>query len=320
MKDFGGILQKQRAFFASGKTLPVAFRVQALHALADAVRQEEGAVLDALRADLGKSPFESYETEVGLVYGELRRAAKELPGWARPRRVPTPPVHFPSSSRIYREPYGVALIMSPWNYPFQLTLAPLVGAIAGGNCVVLKPSAYSPATSAVLAKVLRRCFDEEYVAVVEGGRAENQALLDEPFDTIFFTGSVAVGRYVMQQAAKHLTPVTLELGGKSPCLVFGDADLDLAARRIVWGKMLNAGQTCVAPDYLLVQRGLLAPLGQREAFPPGARLPRRRQDRGGRALRRDGAPDRADAAQRGRSGFSGDAGGNLRPGAARSRV
>lgn len=263
MKDFGGILQKQRAFFASGKTLPVAFRVQALHALADAVRQEEGAVLDALRADLGKSPFESYETEVGLVYGELRRAAKELPGWARPRRVPTPPVHFPSSSRIYREPYGVALIMSPWNYPFQLTLAPLVGAIAGGNCVVLKPSAYSPATSAVLAKVLRRCFDEEYVAVVEGGRADNQALLDEPFDTIFFTGSVAVGRYVMQQAAKHLTPVTLELGGKSPCLVFGDADLDLAARRIVWGKMLNAGQTCVAPDYLLVQRGLLAPLLER---------------------------------------------------------
>lgn len=216
----------------------------------------------ALQADLDKCPEEAYATEIGMVLHEIGYLCSHLRRWARVRRVPTPIMHFPSSSRIVSEPYGVVLIMSPWNYPFQLTLSPLAGALAAGNCVAVKHSAYSPATSAVIAKVLRHCFGEEYVAVFEGGREANEALLAQKFDYILFTGSAAVGRHVMECAAKNLTPVTLELGGKSPCIVCEDADIAITARRIVWGKTINAGQTCVAPDYVLAHRNIAAPLAQ----------------------------------------------------------
>ncbi len=192
--------------------------------------------------------------EVGMTLAELSFVEKHLAGWMRDQDHLTPLAQFPSRSFTVQEPYGVVLIMSPWNYPFLLTMEPLIGAIAAGNCCVVKPSAYSPAASAVIRDILAECFPPEHVAVVEGGRAENQALLDQKFDYIFFTGGVEVGKEVMARAAKHLTPVTLELGGKSPCIVDATAKLDLAARRIVFGKLLNCGQTCVAPDYLLVDR------------------------------------------------------------------
>lgn len=200
--------------------------------------------------------MKAYATEIGIVKEEIRYTLKHLRKWATPKRVPTPITQFPSKSFIYPEPYGIVLIMSPWNYPFQLTIAPLVGAICAGNCAVVKPSAYSPHTTKVMADMLRELFQEKYIAVVEGGRQENQALLKEKFDYIFFTGSVNVGKYVMEKASAHLTPVSLELGGKSPCIVDETADLKLAAKRIVWGKFLNSGQTCVAPDYILVQNSV----------------------------------------------------------------
>lgn len=248
------ITTKQRDFFATGQTLPLSFRLEQLRRLKSCITDHREEILLALRKDLNKAPYESYATEVGLVLEEISFALKHLPKWARPRKVKTPLVSFPGKSYIYPQPYGVALIMSPWNYPFMLALVPLVGAMAAGNCAVLKPSAYAAHTSAVLAGIIRDTFPEEYIAVIEGGREANQALLQEQFDYIFFTGSVGVGKMVMHAAAEHLTPVTLELGGKSPCIVDEDANLDLAARRIVWGKFLNAGQTCVAPDYLLAHR------------------------------------------------------------------
>ena len=216
-----------------------------------------GEQLAALEADLGKPSFEGYMTELGLVREELRFHLKHLGRWARPRRVPTPLAHFPARSTVRPEPYGSVLILSPWNYPVQLSLMPLIGALAAGNCAVLKPSAYAPACSRALAELVARSLPTELAAVVEGGRAENQALLDLPFDYIFFTGSPSVGRVVMERAAARLTPVTLELGGKRPVIVAGDADLSLTARRILFGKLLNAGQTCVAPDYVLAQRDVL---------------------------------------------------------------
>lgn len=212
--------------------------------------------MEALHQDLNKSPFEAYATEIGIVKEEIKYTLKHLRKWASPKSVRTPITQFPSKSFIYPEPYGVVLIMSPWNYPFQLTIAPLVGAVCAGNCVVVKPSAYSPATTRLMAGMIRELFSEEYISVVEGGREANQALLDEKFDYIFFTGSVSVGKYVMEKAAAHLTPVSLELGGKSPCIVDETADIKLAAKRIVWGKFLNSGQTCVAPDYILVQKSV----------------------------------------------------------------
>ena len=192
--------------------------------------------------------------EVGLTLSELSFVEKRLAGWMRDRSHLTPLAQFPARSFTVREPYGVVLVMSPWNYPFLLTVDPLIGAIAAGNCCVIKPSAYSPATSAVIRALIADCFPPELVSVVEGGRAENQALLDQKFDYIFFTGGVEVGKEVMAKAARHLTPVTLELGGKSPCIVDSTAPLDLAAKRLVFGKLLNCGQTCVAPDYLLIDR------------------------------------------------------------------
>jgi aldehyde dehydrogenase (NAD+) len=260
MKDTREIVEAQRLFFARGETRNNDFRKQQLIILQKAIRENEAAILAALQKDLNKSPFEAYETEVGFVLDELRFILKNLTRFTRPQRVRTPLVHFLAASRVYREPYGNVLIMSPWNYPFQLTMAPLIGAMAAGNCALIKPSAYSPATSAVIRKLIAANFDERYLAVVEGGREVNQSLLAEKFDYIFFTGSVAVGKLVMAAAAEHLTPVTLELGGKSPCIVDETADIALAGKRIAWGKYLNAGQTCVAPDYVLVQKSQKEPL------------------------------------------------------------
>ncbi len=248
------IIEKQRDYFASGKTLDASARVAALKALQAAIRKNEQGVLDAVKSDLNKTPFEAYATELGMVMAEISHAIGHVRAWMRPKAVPTPMMHFSSSSRIVKEPYGVVLIMSPWNYPFQLTLAPLIGSIAAGNCTVVKPSAYSPATSQIIAKIMAEAFDPGFVSVVQGGREANKTLLEHKFDYILFTGSVEVGKTVMESASKYLTPVTLELGGKSPVIVAKDADINMAAKRIIWGKTLNSGQTCVAPDYVYVHR------------------------------------------------------------------
>lgn len=247
---------QQRTYFNTGATRTAAFRRQALERLRAALLEHEEELNAALLADLNKAPAESYFTETGMVLEELRFQLRHFEKWARPRRVITPLAQFPSRGERLPEPYGCVLIMAPWNYPVQLCLTPLVGAIAAGNCAVVKPSAYAPASSAAIAKLLGEIFPPEFVAVVEGGRAENRALLEQKFDYIFFTGSPAVGREVMAAAAKNLTPVTLELGGKSPVIVDSTADIPLAARRIAFGKVLNAGQTCVAPDYLLLHRSV----------------------------------------------------------------
>ena len=252
--DIQSLVQAQRSHFQTGATLGLTARRTALKRLGTAIRAHEGDISAALLADLNKSPTEGYMCEVGLTLSELSFVEKRLARWMGDRNHLTPLAQFPARSFTVQEPYGVVLIMSPWNYPFLLTMEPLIGAIAAGNCCVVKPSAYSPATSAVIRDILSQCFPPEYVAVVEGGRAENQALLDQKFDYIFFTGGTAVGKEVMSKAAKHLTPVTLELGGKSPCIVDATARLELAAKRIVFGKLLNCGQTCVAPDYLLIDR------------------------------------------------------------------
>lgn len=247
---------QQRTYFNTGATRTAAFRRQALERLRAALLEHEEELNAALLADLNKAPAESYFTETGMVLEELRFQLKHFEKWARPRRVITPLAQFPSRGGLLPEPYGCVLIMAPWNYPVQLCLTPLVGAIAAGNCAVVKPSAYAPASSAAIARLLGEIFLPEFVAVVEGGRGENQALLEQKFDYIFFTGSPAVGREVMAAGAKNLTPVTLELGGKSPVIVDSTADIPLAARRIAFGKVLNAGQTCVAPDYLLLHRSV----------------------------------------------------------------
>ena len=260
MVNIKSILDHQRSFFASGETLDIAFRKNALIKLGTVIRENEREILDALKKDLNKAPFEAYMTEVGMILEEIKHAVKNICKWNRVKRVPTPVTQFISTSYIISEPYGIVLIMSPWNYPFQLTLAPVVGAIAAGNCVIIKPSAYSPATSAIISKLIGGCFDSKYITVIEGGRDANQELLGNKFDYIFFTGSMNVGKTVMEAASKHLTPVTLELGGKSPCIVDKDVNIDIAARRIIWGKTINSGQTCVAPDYLLVHKDVKAQL------------------------------------------------------------
>ena len=248
------ILEDQKAFFASGETLAVEYRIQALEKLQKAIKRHERQIHDALRQDLGKSKFESYMCEVGLTCSEISYMKKHVKRYAVQRPVLTPLAQFAAKSYTKPVPYGVTLIMSPWNYPFMLTMEPLVDALAAGNTAVLKPSAYSPHTSAVIQELIAECFAPSYVAVVTGGRQENICLLQQPFDYIFFTGSQAVGKEVMRQAAEHLTPVTLELGGKSPCIVDSSANIELAAKRIVFGKFLNCGQTCVAPDYIYCDR------------------------------------------------------------------
>lgn len=255
-EDIQSIIQKQRAFFASGATLPVAHRIATLKKLRQLLIDNETRIAAALKSDLGKSTQESYMCETGLVISEISYLIRHTRRYAKEQRVPTPLAQF--HSRSYRKPcpYGVCLIMSPWNYPLLLTLDPLADAIAAGNTAVIKPSAYSPATSSLIAELLGGAFPQEHIAVITGGREENAILLEEKFDYIFFTGSKTVGKLVLEKAAPHLTPVTLELGGKSPCIVDETADLKLAARRIVFGKYLNCGQTCVAPDYLLCHSGV----------------------------------------------------------------
>ena len=252
--NFHSLVEKQREYFQQGNTRSLKFRISMLHKLQAAVRSNESLFNDAMKKDMNKSPSEVYMTEIGMVLEELSFHIRHLSKWMRDKRVPTPLAQFPAKSFVSPEPYGVALIMAPWNYPIQLCLVPLIGAISAGCTAVVKPSAYAPATSHAIAWVLKTIFPEEYVAVVEGGRDQNTALLEEKYDYIFFTGSPVVGHLIMESAARNLTPVTLELGGKSPVIVDKTADLELAARRIAFGKVLNAGQTCVAPDYLFIHK------------------------------------------------------------------
>lgn len=247
------LVQHQRQFFNTGKTKEIEFRLAQLQALRQMVISHQDAILAALKADLNKPELEAYTADLGVLQ-EINYAIKHLRRWAKPRSVPVTLVQLPGRAKIYPEPLGVVLVISPWNYPFQLTISPLLAAIAAGNCVLVKPSELAPRTSHVIAELISQTFDPGFVSVVEGDAAVSQALLEERFDHIFFTGGSAVGRMVMTAAAKHLTPVTLELGGKSPCIVDRDIQVEYTARRIVWGKFLNAGQTCIAPDYLLVDR------------------------------------------------------------------
>lgn len=255
--SFTELVARQRAYFLTGATRPLEFRLAALEKLHAAILRHEDQLCAAMAADFRKPAFEVYMTELGIVLEEISYHRKHLRSWMRQRRAPSPLSQFPASSFISPEPYGVALILSPWNYPIQLCLAPLVAAISAGNCAVIKPSAYTAHTSHALAALLEQIFPADYVAVVEGGRAENQALLHEKFDYIFFTGSPAVGKLVMAAASEHLTPVSLELGGKSPAIVDQTADIKLAARRIAFGKVLNGGQTCVEPDYAFVHQSVV---------------------------------------------------------------
>lgn len=248
------LVQSQKRFFTTGITKRTEFRKQALQRLRRAILEYQQEIQDALKADLKKSSFESYMCEIGMTLSELSYIQKHVDRWSRARRVPTPLAQFPADSLVIPEPYGCVLVMAPWNYPFLLSMDPLIGAIAAGNCCILKPSAYAPHVSAVIKKLIESIFPPQFAAVAEGGREENAILLEQRFDYIFFTGSVSVGKLVMEKAAKYLTPVTLELGGKSPCIVDETADLSLAAKRIVFGKFLNSGQTCVAPDYVLVHK------------------------------------------------------------------
>ena len=246
------IVKKQKAFFRSGKTKNLNFRIEQIKKLNKLVQQHEKEIYDALNHDLNKPHYESMMVETGPFYAEIKHTLKHIREWATPEIVPTSLFNTPGASKIIREPYGNVLIIAPWNYPFQLTFSPLVGAMAAGNCAILKPSEHAPHTSAIMKKIINQHFEEEYIHVIEGGVKETQELLHERWDYIFYTGGPEVGRIIYQAAAKHLTPVTLELGGKSPCVVHKDADIKLAAKRIAWGKWINSGQTCLAPDYLFV--------------------------------------------------------------------
>ncbi len=249
--------EMQRAFFLTHKTKSLDFRIEQLKRLKKAILTYEDRLYEALWKDLHKSKFEAYATELGLVLTEIGVHIKNLKKWAKPEKVSTNQmIHFWSESRILKEPYGLVLIIAPWNYPFQLLINPLVGAISAGNCVALKASEYTPNTAEVMGQMIAEFFSPEYISYYKGGRTANEALLAHPWDYIFFTGSPFIGKVVMEAAAKHLTPVSLELGGKSPCIVDSDADLKIAASRIVWGKFINAGQTCIAPDYLYVHRSV----------------------------------------------------------------
>lgn len=250
------MLNDMRAFFASGATKDPAFRIAGLRRLRHAIRTQRSAIEEALRSDLGKSPEEAFLTEIQLVIDDIGHQIRHLRRWSRPKRVRSGLTLFPSKCRILYEPFGVILVIAPWNYPFQLIMEPLVGALAAGNCVVLKPSNQTPHTADRISALISSCFDPSYVRVVRGDRHAMDSLLDEPFDYLFFTGSAATGRHIMQKAAANLCPVTLELGGKSPCVVLPTADVDLTARRLAFGKFINTGQTCVAPDYVLVHRSI----------------------------------------------------------------
>ncbi len=254
--EIGTLLEKQRAFYKSGSTIEVDFRIKQLKKLYQAVKKYQTEINEALKADLGKSHYEGFMCESGLVLTEISYMIRHTRKFAKRKNVLTPLSQFHSRSYKQAVPYGNILIMSPWNYPFLLTIEPLADAIAAGNTAIVKPSAYSPATSEIIKKIIKECFVPEYVAVVTGGRSENSALLEQKFDFIFFTGSQSVGKEVLRHAADRLIPVVLELGGKSPCIVDSDANIKLAAKRIVFGKYLNCGQTCVAPDYILCDKSI----------------------------------------------------------------
>ncbi|WP_302740001.1 aldehyde dehydrogenase [uncultured Clostridium sp.] len=258
MEDINLIFKNQKEFFESGKTINVDYRIKNLKKLNDIIKKNEDKILNELKKDLGKSSFEGYVTEVGILYDDINFHIKNVKKWSSEEKRKSPIVYYPSKSYIYKEPYGVTLIIGPFNYPFQLVIAQLIGAISAGNTAIIKPSENSRNIALLLEKLINENFPEEYLRVVNplGGKETVSLLLDKPFDYIFFTGSIRVGKLVMQKAAQHLTPVTLELGGKSPCIVDSDANLKLAAKRIVWGKFLNAGQTCVAPDYLCVHKSV----------------------------------------------------------------
>lgn len=253
------ILQQQRNFFSTDKTKDIEFRLIQLKKLKQAVLDHKDEIIAAVQTDLNKPIFESYLTEIGVVK-EIDYAIKNLKKWSKPKKVATPLDQLPGTAFIYPEPLGVVLIIAPWNYPFQLTISPLVGAIAAGNCAIVKPSEISQNTSQIIAKILQKTFNSEYIAVVEGGVETSKELLQQKFDHIFFTGGTAIGKIVMEAAAKNLTPVTLELGGKSPCIIDSEINIEYTARRIAWGKFINAGQTCIAPDYLLVNQKIKQPL------------------------------------------------------------
>ena len=261
--DFGPLLDSLRATYAEGTTRPLGWRVDQLKNLLRLLEEGEEEVLAALAADLGKPRLEGWSADLGVVAAEVRYALAHLKRWSRPQRVRLPLLAFPGRGSIHPEPLGVALVIAPWNFPVQLVLAPMAAAIAAGNCVVGKPSELAPATSEVLARLVPRYLDPAAVAIVEGGVAETTALLEERWDHIFYTGNGTVGRVVARAAAEHLTPVTLELGGKSPVVVDADADLAVAARRIAWGKWLNAGQACVAADHVLVHESVADELTER---------------------------------------------------------
>ncbi len=248
------VLIRQKQFFLTDKTKNITYRKEQLRKLRDLIIKNEKVIYEALKTDFRKSTFETYLSENGYMIMEINQFIKKLKRWARPKRLPSNLLNFPSSSFLMHEPYGVSLIIAPWNYPFQLAMGPLVGAMAAGNCAILKPSELAPATSALMKKLVNDNFDDKYIHVVEGDAKVTQTLLAEEFDYIFFTGGTYVGKIIAEAAANNLTPVTLELGGKSPCIVDGSMNMKLAARRIVWGKFLNNGQTCVAPDYIYVDR------------------------------------------------------------------
>lgn len=246
------ILKAHYSFFNTNQTKDLNFRLQQLQILKEGIIKYESKITEALQEDLGKHPFESYTSEIGFVLSSITHTMRLLKKWTKPKKVKTPLTLFPSKSMIRYEPYGTVLIIGPFNYPFQLLIEPLIGAIAAGNCVVLKPSEVVPSVSAVITEMIETIFDKSYIRSVQGGIETNTSLINAPFDYIFFTGSVPVGKIVMEAAAKNLVPVTLELGGKSPVIVDKSADVKVAANRIIWGKTLNSGQTCVAPDYLMV--------------------------------------------------------------------
>jgi len=262
-QSISDIIRNQRTFFSSGRTRDVTFRIEQLKTLKKAIIENEKAILEACKSDMNKPQLEAYTSERGTVLNEIDHAIKNLNLWTKPERIKTPLLHtrffgiaqhFLASSYVYTEPYGCILIIGPWNYPFQLTLSPLVGAIAAGNCSIIKPSEVAPHSSNIIARIIGDNFDPGYVAVIEGDAETASELLSEKLDYIFFTGGTKIGKIVMEAAAKQLTPVTLELGGKNPCIVDHDVNVEHTARRIVWGKFFNAGQTCMTTDYLLADR------------------------------------------------------------------
>ncbi|MFH1856403.1 MAG: aldehyde dehydrogenase [Candidatus Omnitrophota bacterium] len=255
-EEFFDIANVQRKFFLTCVTKDISFRVRQLEILRKTIIENEKEILDALRSDLGKPEMEAYVAEVSDVINDIDIAVKNIRRWAKPLKTPTPLMLFPAKSYIYAEPYGSVLIIAPWNYPFKLAMSPLVGAMAAGNCVVVKPSEYAPHTARVIVDIITRCFESRYIKAIEGGVEEARMLLEQKFDYIFFTGGTAIGKIVAMAAATNLTPVTLELGGKSPCIVDEDIDIEKTAKRICWGKFFNAGQSCISPDYLIAHKSV----------------------------------------------------------------